>query len=277
MKRTYIYPQTFHSILVGSICLVCLAAAVAARSSLTAVFILTATGLFSLCLCLYHYPIVSFDEQRIYILRLFPGTIKCIYWNEIRNISPLVKIGLNGPSCLIRTGNQKYTFTVFLKGLHKLLKYWDSIHSTSTTAPLKYEQLPIGIYRKTLRKALGVFILAFVLCLWLSLHVITKENQYFISIVGFTTLLILLLYLPFLACYFNYYEFTPTHFCIRSPFPFWNYKVRWENICGILQYSTKANWICICTKDYRYKHLIIGYHLPEEILVQLQSAGIFIQ
>ncbi|MDO5421069.1 MAG: hypothetical protein Q4F50_13535 [Bacteroides sp.] len=278
MKRTYIYPPPFLSILIGIVCFICFYIAILPEITTVATLLLTAAGLLTLCTTFYVFPIISFDNQQIYIFRFLPGTAKRIRWEEIRNISPLGNGGGMGLSCLICTDNKKYTLTIFLKGWYKLLKHWDAIHSVKETVLLQRKQLPAGIYRKPFWKNSGFFLSLFALCL-LGISSYTTCNGWRNSIIGGVGLFIIItiVFLLLYGCYFNYYEFTATHFCIRSPFPFWNYKIRWEDIHSIRQYSTKANFISICTRQYRYKYIMMGYLLPKEILIQLQAAGISIE
>lgn len=200
--------------------------------------------------------------------------MKRIRWEDIRSISFLENGGITGLACVIRTEKKKYTLTIFLKGWHKLLRHWDSIRPAKTSTPLKREQLPTGIYRKPFGKTFGFFFALFIMFLWLSSYPTFNEGRH--SPAGFiwAFVILTLIFLLIGGCCFNYYEFTPTHFCIHSPFPLWNYKVRWEDIHSIRQYSTKADFICILTKQYRYKNIMMGYLLPKEMLSQLQTAGI---
>lgn len=277
MRRTYLYPSPFLSILMGIVCSICFYVAILPGITTVATLLLIAAGLLTLCTMFYVFPIISFDNQQIYISHFLPGTAKRIRWEEVRSISPLENGGGIGLSCLICTDNKRYTFTIFLKGWHKLLKHWDSIHPVKETIPLKREQLPTGIYRKPFWKSSDFFLCLFLLGL-LGIGSYTTCNGRF-SITGFIGLfiIIIIIFLLLDGCYFNYYEFTTTHFCIRSPFPFWNYKIRWEDIHSIRQYSTKANFISICTRQYRYRYIMMGYLLPKEILTRLQAAGISIE
>ena len=276
MKRTYLYPSFLLSIPIGIVCFICFFGALVILNNPTASLIMALADLLILCVGSYTCPIVSFDEERIYIHRLFPGTTKRIRWDEIRSISPLEHGGLAGLACLICTDKKEYALTIFLRGWHKLLGHWDSIRPAAATAPLKRNLLLEGTYQKPFWKTSGFFIALFMLFLWLCTYPATNGGQY---LIGFILLLVilLLLFLLFGGCYFNHYEFTPTHFCIRSPFPFWNYKVRWEDIHSIRQYSAKADFICICTRQYRYKYIMMGYLLPKETITQLQAAGVSIE
>lgn len=277
MKRSYLSPSLFLAVPMGIVCFICFYAAFSAQN-LTAAGLLIASGLLILGVSLYYIcPIVSFDEKQIYILRLFFGTTKRIRWEDIRSISPLENGGGAGLACIIHTDKKDYTLTIFLKGWHKLLQHWYSIRPAEAVTPLKREQLPTGVYRKPFWKTFGFFFALFMVFLWLSSYPTFNDGRH--SPAGFIWMFVVvaLVFLLIGACCFNYYEFTPTHFCIHSPIPFWNYKVRWEEIHSIRQYSPKADFVCILTKQYRYKNIMMGYLLPKEILSQLQAAGVPIE
>lgn len=277
MKRSHLYPSLFLTIPVGFACFICFYTA-AIIPMIPIAILLAAGGLLCLLICCYYIcPIVSFDEKQIYILRLFFGTTKCIRWDDIRSISPLENGRAAGLACIIRTDKKKYPLTIFLKGWHKLLRHWDSIRPAEAVTPLKREQLPTGIYRKPFWKTFGFFWALFIVLLGLFFYPTFNDGRH--SPEGFIWLFIILalFFLLIGGCYFNSYEFTPTHFCIHSPFPFWDYKVRWEDIQCIRQYSTKANFICILTKQYRYKYIMMGYLLPKEMLAHMQAAGVSIE
>lgn len=277
MKRSYLSPSLFFAVPMGIVCFIFFCVAFSVQN-LTAAGLLIACGLLILGTGLYYIcPIVSFDEKQIYILRLFFGTTRCIRWEDIRSISPLENGGAAGLACIIRTDKKEYTLTIFLNGWHKLLRHWYSIRPTEAVTPLKREQLPTGIYRKPFWKTFGFFFALFMVFLWLSSYPTFNDGRH--SPAGFIWMFVVvaLVFLLIGGCCFNYYEFTPTHFCIHSPIPFWNYKVRWEDIHSIRQYSTKANFVCILTKQYRYKNIMMGYLLPKEMLSLLQAAGVSIE
>ncbi len=277
MKRTYLYPSLLLSLPIGIIVPICLCGALATLDKPVVSIIIASACLLTLCIAFYTCPIVSFDEQQIYISRLFPGTTRCIRWEEIRSISPLENGGIIGLACLIRADKKEYTLTIFLKGWYKLLRHWDSIHPAAATVPLKRDLLPYSTYRKPFWRTSGLIIALFLLFFWLYSYPIVTNNGLHPARFIWCFVAFLLFFLLFGGCYLNYYEFTPTHFCIRSPFPFWNYKVRWEDIHSIRQCSTKADFICICTRQYRYRYIMMGYLLPKETLARLQTAGVTIE
>ena len=183
MKRTYLYPSFLLSIPIGIVCFICFFGALVILNNPTASLIMALAGLLILCVGSYTCPIVSFDEERIYIHRLFPGTTKRIRWEEIRSISPLEHGGLAGLACLICTDKKEYALTIFLRGWHKLLGHWDSIRPAAATAPLKRNLLLEGTYQKPFWKTSGFFIALFMLFLWLCTYPATNGGQYLIGFI----------------------------------------------------------------------------------------------
>lgn len=78
MRRTYIYPYPFFPILTGIVCFICFYIAILPEIATVVTLLLTAAGLLTLCTTFYVFPIISFDDQQIYIFRFLPGTAKRI-------------------------------------------------------------------------------------------------------------------------------------------------------------------------------------------------------
>lgn len=96
-------------------------------------------GVATLCYTLYAFPIISFNNREITILRLFPGRIVRIPWEEVQRISPLESGSLlttAGYVCNIHTTRKNYSAFPLSAGFYKLLKQWDSVNPKEETLPL---------------------------------------------------------------------------------------------------------------------------------------------
>lgn len=281
MKKEHIYPLSFIPILLLLISSLSLFAATMATEVLLAMIPLLLCGLVSLCYTLYVFPFITFDDRRITILRLFPGHLTHIPWTEVQRISPLEYGNLfttAGYISNIHTVRKTYSVFPLSHGFFKLLKHWETVKPKEVATPLLYEEIPINIYRKPLWKNPGFYLIIAALAFLMWSYPTFNDGHH--SPVHFIWLLVVLAFLLSIIAgpYFNYYEFTSTHFRIHSPFFFWEYEVRWEDIRAIrLIKTSKSNFFIICNKDYRYKFIMMGHLLPDKIIAQLQKAQVPIQ
>lgn len=278
MLRTYIYPVAFAPALLLAISSFCLYATTLVAGFSIAMLPLLLAGVATLCYTLYIFPIISFDNREITIIRLFPGRIIHLPWKEVQQISPLKSgsfLTTAGYVCNIRTNRKIYSVFPLSLGFYKLLKYWDAVKPKEERPPLLLDKIPVKNYREPLLKNFGFYLLLVTLMLF-AWAFSTSSNQ-LLPVVSLLILpgMFIVIALFITGPYFNYFEFTTTHFYIRSPFFFWKYETRWEDIRAIQLVSTsKSKLIIICNKDYRYKFIPIGNLPSYEVISQLLKANI---
>lgn len=278
MLRTRIYPIAFTPALLLALSAFCLYAITSIGGFSIAMLPLLLAGLGVLCYACYIFPIVTFDHREITILRLFPGRLIRIPWTEVQHISPLEGgnyLTTTGYGCDIHTSQKTYSVFPLSLGFHKLLKYWDTVKPKGERPPLLLDKIPVRNFREPFFKNTGSYLLILImgLSVWTFSTSIDRHTPLLIllAFVGLFILLAVLLAGP----YFNYFEFTPTHFYVHSPFFFWKYKARWENVRAIRLVSTyKTKLVIICNTNYQYRLIIMGDLPPNKIISQLLKANV---
>lgn len=278
MLKTYIYPISFAPALLLFLSIFCLYAVELMGEFNIAMLPLLLVGLATLCYTLYIFPIVAFDNREITIFRLFPGRKIHIPWTEVQHISPLEGgnfFTTSGYVCDIRTARKTYSVFPLSLGFYKLLKHWDAVKPKEERPPLLLEKIPVKNLREPFFKNPGCYMLVLIigLAIWALSQPTGNDVPQMILLGFFGVFLLIILLLA--GPYFNYFEFTPTHFHVRSPFFFWKYKARWEDIRAIRLVSTsKSKLVIICNKEYRYKFIIMGDLPPYEVISQLRKANV---
>lgn len=278
MPRTHIYPIAFAPALLLLLSALSFYATIFIGEFSIITLPLLLVGLAVLCYTLYAFPIVAFDNREITILRLFPGRMIHIPWTEVQHISPLE--GGNffttaGYVCDIHTARKLYSVFPLSLGFYKLLKHWDTVNQKENKPPLQADKIPVLNLKEPSYKNPGFYLLLFIigLAIWGLSKPISSDTPHMI-LIGFLFLFVLLLLLV-AGPYFNYFEFTTTHFYVRSPFFFWKYSARWEEVRAIrLVNTSKTKLVIICNKDYRYKFIIMGDLPPYKVISQLLNANI---
>lgn len=278
MLKTHIYPIAFAPAMLLFLSTFCLYSVTLVGGYSIATLPLILVGLATLCYTLYVFPIVAFDNREITILRLFPGRMTHIPWTEVQHISPLESGSIfttTGYVCDIHTTKKTYSVFPLSAGFYKLLKYWDAVKQKEERPPLLLEKIPVKNLREPFYKNPGSYL--FILIVGFAVWAFSQPTgsdfppMILLAFLGIFILIILLLAGP----YFNYFEFTPTHFYVRSPFFFWEYKARWEDIRAIRLVSThKSKLVIICNKEYRYKFIIMGDLPPYDVISQLRKANV---
>lgn len=278
MPKTHIYPIAFAPALLFTLSFVCLYATTMVPGFSIVMLPLLLAGVATLCYTLYVFPIISFNNREITILRLFPGRIVCIPWEEVQHISPLESgsfLTTAGYVCNIHTTRKTYSVFPLSAGFYKLLKQWDAVKPKEERLPLLPDKIPVKNYRKPLLKNFGFYLLLITLLLFIWILCIPNGRQISAEALLVLPGIFILINLLVSGSYFNYFEFTPTHFYIRSPFFFWKYKARWEDIRAIRLVSTsKSKFVIICNKDYRYKFILMGNLPSYKIISQLLRANV---
>lgn len=278
MQKTYIYPIAFAPALLLAISFFCLYATTLVTGFSIAMLPLLLAGVATLCYGLYIFPIISFDNRKITILRLFPGRIIHLPWEEVQHISPLENgsfLTTAGYVCNIHTTRKTYSVFPLSFGFYKLLKHWDAVKPKEERPPLLLDNIPVKNLREPLLNNFGFYLLLITLMLFA--WVFATSNSKLFPLVSLLILpsMFILIALFLAGPYFNYFEFTPTHLHVRSPFFFWKYEARWEDIRAIQLVSTsKSKLVIICNKDYHYKFILMGNLPSYKIISQLLKANI---
>lgn len=279
MQKTHIYPIAFAPVLFLLLSCFCFYVVTLVGGFSIAMLPLLLAGGATLCYSLYIFPIITFDNRQITILRLFPCRPMHIPWTEVQYISPLESgnfLTTAGYVCDIHTVRKTYSVFPLSLGFYKLLKHWDAIKSNEERPSLLIEKIPVKKLQEPFFKNPGFYLLLLIigLSIWLASTPTGNGLPPAAIFLGFP-LLFILLTLLLAGPYFNYFEFTSTHFYVRSPFFFWRYAARWEDIRAIRLVSTSKNkLVIICNKEYRYKFIIMGDLPPYEVISQLQKANV---
>lgn len=278
MLKTHIYPIAFGPALLLFLSTFSLYSVTLVGGFSIVMLPLILVGLATLCYTLYIFPIIAFDNREITIRRLFPGKMIHIPWTEVQHISPLEGgsfFTTAGYVCDIQTARKTYSVFPLSLGFYKLLKHWDAVKQKEERPPLLLEKIPVKNLREPFFKNPGWYMLILIigLAVW-ALSTPTDNDIPLMNLFGFLGIFILIILL-LAGPYFNYFEFTPTHFYVRSPFFFWKYEARWEDIRAIRLVSTsKSKLIIICNKEYRYKFIIMGDLPSYEVISQLRKANV---
>lgn len=278
MSKTRIYPIAFAPALLLLLSAFCLYAVtfVGGFSIVTLPLLLVGVG--TLCYTCYIFPIVAFDNLEITIFRLFPSRTIHIPWTEVQHISPLESgnfFTTAGYVCDIHTARKIYSVFPLSLGFYKLFKHWDTVKPKEERPPLLPDKIPVKSLREPFFKNTGYYLLIFIvgLAVWV-FSTPTDKNAPQAILIGILSIFLLLTVLV-AGPYFNYFEFTPTHFYIHSPFFFWKYKARWEDIRAIrLVRTNKTRLVIICNKEYRYKFILVADLPPYKIILQLLKANV---